>query len=230
MATGSHKRIIGLAGLMAVLVSPAQADSGEPWSGCYGGAHAGYGWADISGRALPFGNNIGSATAKGWAVGGQLGCDRQTGNWVWGAQASLDKADLTGSHQFLNGSGPSNRVAYDLQYLGTLAGRVGYAFEPNTMAYLKAGGAWTKTNHDDSDPSPLIGVPYTGSKEAWRSGWLVGMGVEHRVGKNLSAYVEYQHMDFGAANVTISYSDGVVADYSFNQRLDFLTVGVNYRF
>lgn len=226
----SYIRIFVLVGLLAAAAPPALADSGKPWSGCYGGAHAGYGWADISGRDILLDHDIGSATARGWALGGQLGCDWQNGNWVWGAQASLAKADLTGSHPFQNGSGPSDRVSYNIKYLGTLTGRVGYAVAPDTLAYLKAGGAWTKTDHDDSDPAPRFGVPYTGRKEVGRNGWLVGLGVEHRIGKNLSTYVEYEHMDFGRANVTIAYSDGVIADYSFNQRMNSLTVGLNYRF
>jgi hypothetical protein len=37
-------------------------------------------------------------------------------------------------------------------------------------------------------------------------------------------------MDFGHANVTISYSDGAVSSYSFRQRIDYVAVGLNYRF
>lgn len=54
--------------------------------------------------------------------------------------------------------------------------------------------------------------------------------MERRIGKNLSAHAEYQHMDFGGDNVIIAYSDGVVSTYSFSQRMDTVTVGVNYRF
>jgi len=216
--------------LMGLFAASAQAASGDSWSGCYAGAHAGYGWADVGGRDSALGNNIGSTTATGWAVGGQLGCDRQTGDWVMGAQVSLSKANITGSHPYNNGSGPSNRVHYDIDPLATLTGRLGYAFAPDTLAYLKAGGVWTRTEYNDSDPAPLVGVAYSGNKKAGRNGWLLGLGVERRVGKNLSAFAEYQYMDFGNADVTINYSDGAVASYSFKQRMDFLSVGVNYRF
>ena len=226
----SFAMAFGLAGLLAAAVQPAHAGPGEPWTGCYAGVHAGYGWAHISGRDTEIDADIGSATARGRALGGQLGCDRQRGGWVWGAQLSLARADLSGSHPYVDGSGPSDRVSYDIKSLATLTGRIGYARSPDTRAYLKAGGAWTNTTHDDSDPAPLVDAPYTGSKEAGRSGWLVGLGLEHRIGKNLSAHVEYQRMDFGAANVTISYSDGVIADYSFSQRMDYLALGLSYRF
>lgn len=230
MEMGNYAWVPILAGLLAVIGEPALAAPDQPWSGCYGGGHAGYGWADIGGRDILLDNHIGSATATGWAVGGQLGCDRQSGEWVLGAQISLAKADIIGRHRYRNGSGPSDRVSYDIDALGTLTGRVGYAFAPDTLAYLKAGGAWTRTKHDDSDANPLSGVPYTGSKKVGCRGWLLGLGAERRIDKNLSAYAEYQHMDFGDTNVTISYSDGAVADYSFRQRMDFLSVGLNYRF
>lgn len=225
-----------IAGLLATMaLQQAQADAGGPWSGCRGGVHGGHGWAPISGRyvASPtpwFGNDIGSATATGWFLGGQLGCDRQDGQWVWGGQASLAWADMAGSHQFLHGSGPSNRVTYRIRALGTLTGRLGYVPAPETLAYLRAGAAWTKTNHDDSDPAPLGGPAYTGSQEARRSGWLAGIGLERRIDRSRSYYLEYAHMDFGHANVAISYSDGPVIDYAFRQRLDALAVGLNYRF
>jgi opacity protein-like surface antigen len=181
-------RVFTLASFLAVAQPSAATDL--PWSGCYGGANVGYGWADIGGRDRLLGKDIGSATATGGAFGGQLGCDRQTAYWVLGAQASLAKADITGSHRYHNGSGPSDRVHYDIDILATLAGRVGYAFAPDTLVYLKAGGVWTRIDHKDYDPAPSFGLPYTGNKTAHRSGWLLGLGAEHRVGKNLSAYAE----------------------------------------
>jgi outer membrane immunogenic protein len=222
-------RVLTLAASFLAVAQPSAA-SDLSWSGCYGGADVGYGWADIGGRDRLIDNNIGSATATGGAFGVQLGCDRQTANWVLGAQASLAKADITGNHRYHNGSGPSDRVRYDIDTLATLAGRVGYAFAPDTLVYLKAGGAWVRIDHRDSDPAPSFGPPYTGNRKAHRSGWLLGLGAERRVGRNLSAYAEYQHMDFGHANVTISYSDGAVSSYSFRQRIDYVAVGLNYRF
>lgn len=215
--------------LAAFNVQPAQAGSSD-WSGCHAGINAGYGWAYVSGIEFLRGTEIGSATARGVALGGQLGCDRQSGDLVWGAQLSADKSFMTGDHLYNLGSGPSDRVTYDIESLITITGRIGHVLQSDTLAYLKAGGAWTKTNHDDSDPAPTFGVPYTGNTAAIRNGWLLGLGLERKTGKNLSSYVEYNYMNFGSRTVTIAYSDGVVASYSFKQHMSFLGAGVNYRF
>lgn len=223
-----------ISGLLCLLaagtVQYAHADSAKGWSGCYAGGNAGYGWADINGTDSGIDAAIGSATAKGGAFGGQLGCDRQTANWILGVQLSADKAHLTGNHQYIDGSGPANRVSYDIKSLVSITGRIGYELQSATLAYLKGGAAWAKTNHDDSDPAPLSGAPYTGNKEVTRSGWIVGAGLEHKIGKNVSTYMEYNYVDFGRKTITITYTDGVIADYSFKQDMSYLGFGVNYRF
>lgn len=235
VAIGKFKIVSGLVCLAAATTAQqVQAQSSNDWSGCYVGGHAGYGRASIKGWSdlnPPNQPSIGSTTATGGALGGQAGCDLQAANWVLGAQLSLSLADIAGSHRYKPfGSGPADRVTYDVGSMATLTGRLGYLFRPDTLAYLKAGAARTRTNHDDSDPAPLFGPPYTGDTTATRNGWLLGIGLEHRFDRNLTAYVEYVHMGFGKKTVTISYTDGVIASYPFRQRMDFFGVGLNYRF
>lgn len=235
MANNKFKVLPGLIGLL--LAGAAQsvlAQAANDWSACHVGGHAGYGWADIEGwsETNPVDHpSIGSATAKGGALGAQFGCDRQTANWVWGAKVSLGKTDMTGSHHYEPfGSGPSNRVTYDVKWLATLTGRLGYLLTPATLAYLQAGAAWARTDYDDSDHVPVNGVPYTGNTTVTRHGWLAGLGLEQRLAGNLSAYVEYSYLDFGKKTVTIDYSDGATFSYPFKQRMNTLELGLNYRF
>jgi outer membrane immunogenic protein len=221
-----------ISALLCLLATGATqyAQAADDWNGCYAGVHGGYGSARIGGVDILVNNAIGSATADGAVIGGQAGCDRQSENWVMGVQLSAGKGFLSGSHPYSLGSGPSNLVSYKVDYLASLAGRVGYAFQPQTLAYLKVGGAMTGTKHNDTDPAPLFGVPYTGNTTATRSGWLVGLGLERKIGSDLSGFVEFNHMDFGSKNVTIAYSDGVIATYTFRQKMSYLGLGVNYRF
>ena len=44
------------------------------------------------------------------------------------------------------------------------------------------------------------------------------------------ASITARRENFGKKTATINYSDGVIASYPFRQRMDFLGVGVNYRF
>ncbi len=223
-----------VSGLLCLLAASAaqnaQADPGADWNGCYAGVHGGYGTARIGGVDTANNNSIGSATAEGSVIGGQAGCDRQSANWVVGAQFSADKGFMSGSHPYVRGSGPSDRVTYYVNYLASITGRVGYVFQPEMFAYLKAGSAMTRTDHNDSDPTPLAGPSYAGNKEVTRSGWLIGIGLERKIGNDLSAFVEFNHMDFGSKNISIAYSDGVIATYSFTQKVSYLGLGVNYRF
>lgn len=231
MSTSRTQMISGLLCLLATgIVQQAHADSIDGWNGCYAGVNGGYGQASISGINPSVNNAIGSANAGGGMIGAQVGCDHQMDSWVFGAQLSADKGYLSGSHLYINGTGPLNRVTYDIDSLISVTGRIGYLFQPETLAYLKVGGAMTRTNHNDSDPAPVFGVPYTGRAKVVRNGWVIGAGLERKIGKNLSGYLEYNYIDFGRKIVTIPYTDGVIASYSFKQNLSYLGLGVNYRF
>ncbi len=207
----------------------------DPWAGCYAGAHAGYGSANVEGTVLnqlapvvgaDLNAPIGSATVKGGALGIQLGCDVQTNDWVMGAQISLDRADMSGDHLYINGSSPANQVNYDIKQIATLTVRTGYLIQAATLVYLKGGAAWTKTDHTDNDPSVAI----YGHSELTRSGWLLGAGVEHLVQPNVTLFAEYSYMDFGKETTSITYNSGDVWRFSFKQDMSYLGLGVNYRF
>lgn len=223
-----------LAGLLALAASqPALADSGT-WTGCYAGLNTGYSWSEIEGTSLRddvyvFENaRIGSADADGGAFGGQVGCDHQAGTWVFGARLAMQFADAEGSHQYIDGTTPADRVHYDVKNFGSLTARAGYLLKPETLGYVKAGLAWAKTRHKDADPQAE--PPYSGSVELDRSGWTLGVGLEQRLQKNLSLFVEYNYMDFGEDKGRIHYNDGSTYKYAFDQDTSYLSLGLNYRF
>jgi hypothetical protein len=72
------------------------------WSGCYAGLNVGGAWANIdeSGAA---GGTL-TAHPAGVAGGGQIGCDIQFDQWVFGIRDMLDATNLRGSTNFPNGS------------------------------------------------------------------------------------------------------------------------------
>src|SRR5664280_2079646 len=141
------------------------------WTGCYIGINGGYGWGrkDFSSDTL---GDLGSHTATGGVAGGQVGCDYQTGPWVFGIRGMFDWADMTGSH--INPAGTSiykTRV----QSFETAVGRVGYTLWPDTLVYALGGIAWLQERHTITD---LAGNEL-GFVNENRDGLTVGTGLEH---------------------------------------------------
>src|SRR5712692_6649589 len=69
------------------------------WTSCYIGANAGGGWgkANWADVTVPPPANIGNPSFSGALGGGQIGCDYQSGAWVFGIEGMWDFADLTGN-------------------------------------------------------------------------------------------------------------------------------------
>ena len=165
-------------------VAPAYVQTYYNWTGFYIGAHAGYGWADLSD---PLGGVGGGVSPQGFIYGGQLGFNYQMGSWVFGVEGEYTAGDIKHSEGIpglLSGSAKVDRIY-------TAAGRVGYAFD-RTMIYGKLGGAWTQEKYDFT----LLGGTATGSAD--RTGWLVGLGVEYAFAGNWTAKLEYNYMDMGS--------------------------------
>src|SRR5664279_4035382 len=93
------------------------------WTSCYIGINGGYGWAPKDFSDVPTGASLGSHTAEGGVAGGQVGCDYQTGPWVFGIRGMFDWADMTGSHTNLATATIYNTRVKSFE---TAVGRVGY--------------------------------------------------------------------------------------------------------
>jgi outer membrane immunogenic protein len=68
----------------------------------------------------------------------------------------------------------------------------------------------------------------------WRTGFVVGVGVEWGFAPNWSAKLEYDHLDFGSTNVQNLALTGATAGTVSNDRstvtTDIVKAGVNYHF
>src|SRR5215216_2462591 len=79
-------------------VAPMQAPvvAAYSWTGCYVGGNVGYGWAPTD--WTPIGSSATrSHDATGVVAGGQLGCDFQTANVVFGLEGMFDWSGMDGS-------------------------------------------------------------------------------------------------------------------------------------
>lgn len=196
------------------------------WTGCYVGVHVGGGWGEKH-WANTSGLDEGTSDIGGVLGGGQVGCDYQTGPWVFGGEGNVSWADLTGEHR-----DPvpvfNNQVLHsEVDWLATLTGRVGYAIN-NTLFYVKGGGAWAGDKFWDV----ADGVGTIANASETRSGWIVGGGVEYGFAPRWSAKAEYNYLDFGTDRVTL-ICPGCTAGFfnkDITQHIHIVKVGANYRF
>src|SRR6185295_11597608 len=92
------------------------------WTGCYIGGNIGGGWVDKDFDPRPsVGWPGGSSAPSGFAGGLQLGCDVQSGTWVFGAQGLFDWTSLKGSTPFFAGKGFVTRSPW----FASATGRIG---------------------------------------------------------------------------------------------------------
>jgi outer membrane immunogenic protein len=196
------------------------------WTGIYIGGHFGYGWAKkdwTDPLAVAPEDNIGGHTATGWLGGVQLGGNYQMGNWVFGVEGQYSWAKLTGSHN--NPFDPVDLLETKVHALARLTGRVGYAFD-RTLVYVKGGGAWVRESFAIIDAGIIEGLA-----NGTRSGWVAGVGVEYAFQNNWSARLEYNYMGFGTKRYDfISPEDGLTEPIDIKQRVQTITLGLNYRF
>src|SRR6185437_6419566 len=215
---------------LVVFAADAHAASpGPSWTGCYVGANFGFGRARQSyglDPTTPFVAAPPDQSIDGVVGGGQAGCDYQFDPFVVGIQGIFDGTSMSGTGDpFTIGKRFNGTLKAQVPWLATLTGRVGYAFQPNILVYLKGGAAWARTEFDVFGN----GAPYA-TANVTRTGWTLGGGFEWMFAPSWSLFVEYNHMDFGNRSETFTgVSVGTFA-MEFKQDIDLVQVGVNYRF
>jgi outer membrane immunogenic protein len=121
------------------------------WSGCYIGGHAGGLWVDkgfdLTSVGTPFFGvvtfanaiDLGTHDASSWLAGGQIGCNYQAGNVVFGIQGDYGWTDANNSH--IDPFSNLTTLQSKTNSLASITGRIGYAWD-RFLGYVKAGGAW----------------------------------------------------------------------------------------
>ena len=202
------------------LTGPAQVFS---WTGCFVGAHVGYGLAtkDWHGTSSS-GYLTSSMHPDGVMGGGQVGCDYQfpSSNWVVGIQGSISAAGLNGSA--VDGySSPAYTDTSKVNALGSVTGRIGWTWTRQNILYARGGLAWASDTYNNNYYGPG-----GESATANRIGWILGLGSEWAFARDWSFFAEYDHYDFGSTKLV--FTDTYVS--SIAQKVNAFTVGINYHF
>lgn len=184
------------------------------WGGIYVGLNGGYGFGDSKWSA-PI--NSGNFDVDGGLVGATLGFNYQMGSFVFGVEGDGDWTDIRGSTS--TGACPKTTCQTSNDWLATLRGRVGYAFD-RVLVYGTAGGAAGSVN------AAVNGVSNASSE----FGWTAGAGVEVALTENLTAKVEYLFVDLsnGSCTTACGSPPGPAAPVSFDASL--IRAGLNFKF
>ncbi|MGY4235918.1 outer membrane immunogenic protein [Bradyrhizobium sp. USDA 4449] len=210
---------------------PMPAMSLYDWTGCYLGANVGGGWTrldtarvlDVTGAAAP--NNYGRENDSAVIGGGQVGCDFQTGNLVFGIGGSFDFGNINGRHALADF--PTFSESNSLKEIYTATGRIGYLWTPQFLGYLKGGAAYIKNRNQVFAP----GGGLVESASFYQPGMTVGIGAEWMFTPNWSVFAEYNYMWFHDDNAQAFTLAGGGAGEVINsqQRVQTVLVGVNYK-
>ena len=169
---------------------------------------------------------------RGWLATAQLGCDVQFagpfgGNWLFGAFADADWANIRAATPARTRTSVSNRGEDKLRRAWAVGARLGWLVGPRST-YVSAG--YTEATFGDVNYSlsifPNIGTS-TGlqlPERAYR-GWFVGGGVEYALGwlPGLFWKTEYRFADYRARTDNVICTSaalcGLVGPTAFAERI-----------
>lgn len=186
------------------------------WTGFYVGVNAGYAWGQIDSTGLGVLNN-GFDDPDGFTGGGQIGYNYQIGQWVIGAEADFQGADLKAT-AFDVASG--FRASNEINWYGTVRARVGYAFD-RFLPYVTGGFAYGQVKNK------LSGPLFTLSDDNTQYGWTLGAGLEYAFTNNLTAKIEYLYVDLDKESLTVP---GGTFTSNVETKFSVVRAGLNYKF
>jgi outer membrane immunogenic protein len=206
--------VISLAGLgaasaadMAVKARPVVVPIYN-WTGCYiglSGGGKGIGTNDVvripaTVPTAASSLDLGRGESETWLAGGQVGCNYQTGNWVFGVEVD-GHAQRWGTSNLIAGALPPLFVTGDLfelrsDWQASARGRVGYAMD-RTLFYVSGGAAFTQVRAY-SNWIPVGVFPGTIAYDSKTLvGGTIGVGVEHAVTDNFTLGLEGRYSYYG---------------------------------
>jgi outer membrane immunogenic protein len=201
------------------------------WTGCYVGLNVGSGWSKV-GLADGAGNSLDIANGQGVIGGGQVGCDYQISkSWVIGVEAEFDATKLEGNalDPAFGIGGGSIFTNSKIPWTSTVTGRLGYAIEPITLLYFRGGAAFARDQLKEfANGAPLVLLTTLTDS---RTGWTIGGGIEHKFWGPITAFVEYDYLQFGTHTLpTTALTPPFAPNVKASDTVHEVLFGVNLRF
>jgi outer membrane immunogenic protein len=211
---------------LPVKAPPREAAVVSTWTGCYLGANLGYGWGRASETTTGGGvTSSASESLNGILGGGQIGCNMQTSNIVWGIEGDFQGTDQHRTTTLaVGGLGISKRDS--VPWFGTVRGRVGISLAPQWLLYATGGGGYGEFKSAVTLSGLVVGGFTTTTDHGF---WTVGGGVENMFAPHWSWKLEYLYLSTGNINNTV-VAAGVPFAISSKFTDNILRAGVNYHF
>ena len=151
------------------------------WQGLNAGLNGGYNFGNIDDHT-----RRGTLGLNGTTIGGHIGYNWQTANWVLGAEFDANWADADSRKTF---SGPVTVDARN-DWLASARLRAGYTFNNIFLLYVTGGAAFG--NYDVGVTDAL------GTSRAQEAlfGYVIGGGLDVKLTQNISGRVEALYYDF----------------------------------
>jgi outer membrane immunogenic protein len=226
------------------------------WTGFYMGGQVGYGSSRFSTDMLvsgggdnPLWGTSFSTKHLGALGGGQVGYNWQYGMWMAGFEADITFQHYRTTTGFICAGAICNPTIagfdapvsliqqHNLDWFGTLRGRLGIAVPPGVLVYVTGGLAYGEIEHlgltAGSDGAAANDVANPFASRVLRAGWTAGAGIEARLPGNLTGKIEYLHTDFGfdkALAIFPQNATPLAIDYNSRITQDLVRLGINYKF
>ena len=245
------------------------------WTGFYIGGNAGYDFdhksrfVDTNGTVLPVNSGIGTTrpvnvreTDDGFTGGGQIGYNYQIGGFgggasgfgaaslVLGFEADAAYTDInktvTVAGLTAGGATTLNTFRSQLDYLGTVRGRLGLAFD-RFMVYGTGGFAYGEVENRVNFFNAAGGsLRFGGGRDRIETGYAVGGGIEYAMPTDtflnvfhssaVTIKAEYLYYDLGSRSFLMPATPGGggLAGVSYATRVstegNIVRAGINYKF
>jgi outer membrane immunogenic protein len=246
-----------LASFLTVFATQATA---QEWRGFYIGGFVGGGWGDVDTRVQCVSSDplqaescrdateVRAVTTRissdveGFIGGGQIGYNFEVGKrFVLGVEADIGGTSFDAGKRV--SSRPTDdlffvqavRTSQDLDYLGTLRGRLGYEIG-NWLLFATGGWAYGHGDYRYSIFIPESGAFGSSKRSESNSGWTVGGGAELRLGPKWSVKADYLFYDLGDERLRtrLRVADGKPTEIDFVSHFEtegnIVRLGFNYRF
>lgn len=201
------------------------------WAGIYIGLNGGYAFGNSEWSAASSFVGTGNFNVSGGLVGGTIGANFQSGQFVFGVEGDVDWTGINSSlsSTTICGTGVTScTFQTSNDWLGTIRGRVGYAFD-RVLIYGTAGGAFGDVKGTFSGTTATGPIGF--SSDSTEFGWTAGAGLEFAITENITAKAEYLFVDLSKGSASCS---AAICGTAFNIPVSFdaslVRAGLNFKF